>query len=133
MYVFLVYLPNDQDEQPLAFRYVVQPNARVQAFTPKALTESTSMMDVRATMFGAVALGHFCSLPQSKDAGTYWEAGLKCSSMRHVLLIELIVVSWSWSQVRLDASVPSQIIGTKPKFWLTGVAELKAGHALQLQ
>ena len=67
-------IKRDQDEQPLAFRYDIKPNPRINVFVPKALTTSFEMMDMRATMFGSAALGHFNSLPRSADAGIYWEA-----------------------------------------------------------
>ena len=64
----------DGSQVPLAYRYKVIPDAKVNTFKPKDLQSADDRMTLRSAQFGAVFNGRFNQLPRASHCDVVWEA-----------------------------------------------------------
>lgn len=60
-------------QTPLAYRYVVCPNANIHCYKPKELGEDVDHKACRSTQLGAHWCGRFQKLPRSAHCDLVWE------------------------------------------------------------
>ena len=65
----------DGSQQPMAYRYQIAPDAKVNAFKPKDLVDADDKMNLRSAQFGALWCNKFNQLPKSSHCDVVWEAG----------------------------------------------------------
>jgi hypothetical protein len=136
-----------QDGQPLACRYTLQPKAKINVLTLRALPTGSDTASVSPTMLGAIFGGSFGKLPKQM-AKLVWEARSQGDLNFHLTFkfrsgnlqsnlvsssppsgYYLNYVADSFFQVRVDPS-PALIRPLKPKLWLTGKLEVPAHTAV---
>ena len=64
----------DGSQIPLAYRYAVQPGAKVNAFKAKELSQSDDKTILRSALFGALWCNKFTQLPRCAHCDVVWEA-----------------------------------------------------------
>ena len=85
------------------------PTTACAPFIPKALGESYEMLEMRPTMFGAAALGHLTSLPQSQDSGTLWEAW-RAVNFKHTWCIWILAGDHGFGCASADPGCEAEVL-----------------------
>ena len=64
----------DGSQVPLAYRYKVVSDVKVNSFKPKDLQSSDDKLNLRSAQLGAVFNGRFNQLPRASHCDVVWEA-----------------------------------------------------------
>ena len=63
----------DGTQAPMAYRYTISPDVKINAYKPKPLT-TEDKLTLRSAQFGALWSGRFNQLPRTLYSDIVWEA-----------------------------------------------------------
>lgn len=65
---------NDGSQSPMAYRYNIAADAKVNSYKPKELAASDNKLDLRSAQFGALWCNKFSQLPKAPHCDVVWKA-----------------------------------------------------------